>query len=323
MRSGDQANVPSAFIKNVVPRKTRSLTVADNIVKEQTADVEDTYAERGQKLKGLEVEDPVVQSLLDLRKGSKASRLESMKQMKQAIAGEGSSIAHNKYYEFENILATDSDATQDSSRSDVDEEKDVKLMILTILIWIYQKMNSKEMMMMQDMECSCIMLNETPANNLTDFMSHPVYTDAQTTSTVIYLEGNPELTSYISGASEVPLGTHVDVQATNILLQEMFPDETAHHNSFPPAITASYPTTKTQDISLQAKAKKLMQKSKKNIRKINFKWAVTQKFKKYDQKLEALTSINVSEAIDKAVHAKVLTKMKKLIPTHVPKVLAN
>ncbi|GJS51943.1 hypothetical protein Tco_0625305 [Tanacetum coccineum] len=43
----------------------------------------------------------------------------------------------------------------------------------------------------------------------------------------------------------------------------------------------------------------------------------------YDQKLEALTSINVYKAIDKAVHAKVMTKMKKLTPTHVLKVLAN
>nr|GEV86107.1 hypothetical protein [Tanacetum cinerariifolium] len=35
MRSGDQEeNVPSAFKKNFVPRKTRSLTIADNIVEE-------------------------------------------------------------------------------------------------------------------------------------------------------------------------------------------------------------------------------------------------------------------------------------------------
>nr|GEY95971.1 putative mitochondrial protein [Tanacetum cinerariifolium] len=41
------------------------------------------------------------------------------------------------------------------------------------------------------------------------------------------------------------------------------------------------------------------------------------------QKLEALTSINVSKANDKTVHATILTEMKKLIPTHVSKVLAN
>nr|GEU53976.1 hypothetical protein [Tanacetum cinerariifolium] len=41
------------------------------------------------------------------------------------------------------------------------------------------------------------------------------------------------------------------------------------------------------------------------------------------RKLEALTSINVSKANDKTVHATIMTEMKKLIPTHVSKVLAN
>nr|GFA78694.1 hypothetical protein [Tanacetum cinerariifolium] len=46
------------------------------------------------------------------------------------------------------------------------------------------------------------LLDELPSNELMDFMSHPVYTDAQTTSVMHNPEGNPELTSYISGASE-------------------------------------------------------------------------------------------------------------------------
>ncbi|GJS99466.1 hypothetical protein Tco_0820636 [Tanacetum coccineum] len=50
-----------------------------------------------------------------MRLGSKASRLESLKQAKQEVVGEGSSDAHNKFYEFKNISATDSEATQDSS----------------------------------------------------------------------------------------------------------------------------------------------------------------------------------------------------------------
>ncbi|GJR64965.1 hypothetical protein Tco_0011030 [Tanacetum coccineum] len=83
--------------------------------------------------------------------------------------------------------------------------------------------------------------------------------------------GNPELTSYISCASEVPLGTHVDVQATNFLLQEMFSDENAHHIPSLPANKIPYTTTTPQPNSLQTKAKKLMQKAKKNMRKINFK----------------------------------------------------
>ncbi|GKG05662.1 hypothetical protein Tco_0325748, partial [Tanacetum coccineum] len=40
-------------------------------------------------------------------------------------------------------------------------------------------------------------------------------------------------------------------------------------------------------------------------------------------KLEALSLINVSEAIDEAVQANVLTEMKKQLPTHVPKAIAT
>nr|GEW32296.1 hypothetical protein [Tanacetum cinerariifolium] len=103
----------------------------------------------------------------------------------------------------------------------------------------------------------------------------------------------------------------------------MFPNEAAHHNSSLPANTKHYLTTNPQHNSLQVKAKKLMQKAKKNMRKINLKKVAAQKFKEYDQKLEALTSINVSEVINKAFHVKVLTKLKKLLPTHVPKAVAN
>ncbi|GKE05990.1 hypothetical protein Tco_1398008 [Tanacetum coccineum] len=118
-------------------------------------------------------------------------------------------------------------------------------------------------------------------------MSHLVYTDAQTTSVVHNPEGNPKLTSYIPGASEVQLGTHVDVLAIKTLMQEMFPYENAHHIPSLPGKKIPYPTTTPQPNSLQAKAKKLMQKVKKNMRKINFKKAVAQKFREYDQKLEA------------------------------------
>ncbi|GKD07202.1 hypothetical protein Tco_1186887 [Tanacetum coccineum] len=63
----------------------------------------------------------------------------------------------------------------------------------------------------------------------------------------------------------------MDVQATNIVLQEMFLDEAAHHISSPPAIQNTF----------------------------------------------------LSKIPNQVVHAKVLTEMKKLLPTHVPKVLAN
>ncbi|GJV12011.1 hypothetical protein Tco_1353552 [Tanacetum coccineum] len=116
------------------------------------------------------------------------------------------------------------------------------------------------------------------------------YTDAHTTSAVANLEGNPK---------------------------EMFPDNADHQVSSPLETTTHDIVTNSQQNTLQAKAKKLMAKAKHNIHKISFKKAVEQKFKEYDQKLEALTSINVSEAIEDAVQAKVLTEMKKQLPTYV------
>ncbi|GJX67753.1 hypothetical protein Tco_0303480 [Tanacetum coccineum] len=62
---------------------------------------------------------------------------------------------------------------------------------------------------------------------------------------------------------------------------------------------------------------------KQNKRKSIFKHAVEQKFKGYDQKLEALTSINVPEIIKEVVQAKVLTEMKKQLPTCVPTAIAK
>ncbi|GJR42841.1 hypothetical protein Tco_1310944 [Tanacetum coccineum] len=124
-------------------------------------------------------------------------------------------------------------------------------------------------------------MNETPANELTDFVSNPVYTDAQTTS---------------ANAYHIP-----SLQAKKI----------------------PYNATTPQPSSLQAKAKKLMQKAKKNMRKIKLKKAVVQKFREYDQKLEALINFNVSEAFEKVFQARVLTEIKKLLPTHILKAHAN
>ncbi|GJZ81260.1 hypothetical protein Tco_0646254 [Tanacetum coccineum] len=262
MYYGDQvASVPNKLKKDVVPRKTRSLTIAEELVI------------------GPAVEDPSVQSLLDLRNGSKASRLESLRQKKQPDAGEGSSAAHNKYYDSSD---TNNDATLYTSSSDESEESE----------------NETDDTDEPDMD----LFNDNPnrdddAAGLAQDLP-PVYIDAQTTLVVHNPEGNPELTSYIS-------------------------DENAHQLSSPPVIKTPYPTTTPQPNSLQAKAKKLMQKAKKNMRKINFKKAVAKKFREYDQKLEALTNFNVSESFEKAVQAKVLTEIKKLLPTHIPNAIAN
>ncbi|GJW40249.1 hypothetical protein Tco_0066094 [Tanacetum coccineum] len=66
-----------------------------------------------------------------------------------------------------------------------------------------------------------------------------------------------------------------------------------------------------------------MQMTKKNIRKINFKKAVAQKSRVYDQKLEALINFTVSKAFEKVIQAKFLTEIKKLLLTHIPTVVAN
>ncbi|GKD76850.1 hypothetical protein Tco_1339471 [Tanacetum coccineum] len=229
-------NVPNKPKKDVVLRKTRSLTIA-----EETIVV-------GQKLKGPAVDDPAVQSLLDLQKGSKARKLESLNL--------------DKIEESENEIDDANESDMDLSDDNPDRDDDA-----------------------------------TGANS----------------------EGNPELTSYISGASKVPLGTHGDVLETKTLLQEIFSDENAHHKPSLALKKISYNATTPQPSSLQAKAKKQMQKAKQNMREINFKKAVIQKFREYDQKLEALTNFNVSEAFEKTVQAKVLTEMKKLLPTHIPK----
>nr|GEV70490.1 hypothetical protein [Tanacetum cinerariifolium] len=212
--------------KDDMPRKTRSLTVAEETIAVELAksisideqrtqqrqrsqltidrqienDVAYTYTEWGQK-------HPAVQSLLDLRKGSKANRLESLRQKKQLVTGEGSNTSEESAKESNDADDSNIDLTDDEPKGDDDTAT-------------YEDL-----------------LDETPVNELTDLMSNPVYTDAHTTSMVHNPKRNPEV----------------------------------------------------------------MQKAKKNMRKINFKKAVAQKFKEYDQKLEALTNFNVSEAFKRAV----------------------
>ncbi|GJS46824.1 hypothetical protein Tco_0596945 [Tanacetum coccineum] len=252
---------------------------------------------------GIEIPNAVISDAikkkagLDLRKESKSSRLESLRQKKKLVTGEGSSVAHNKYYSSSD---TASDATLHSScldkskesanKTNDTDESDMDLSddnphgddaAVRYGVFMHNKSNATPnstylglTVTSSSLDFIQTLLDKTLENELMDFISHLVYTDAQTTSVVHNLEGNPELTSYISGASKVPLGIHVDVLATKTLMQEMFPDENAYHISSPPAKKIPYHTTTPQPSSIQAKAKKLMQKAKKNMRKINFKKAV-------------------------------------------------
>nr|GEU87126.1 hypothetical protein [Tanacetum cinerariifolium] len=278
------------------------------------------YNEWGQKLKGTAVEDLAIQSLLDLQKRSKASRLESLRQKKQPVEREGSSATHNKYYPSSDITSdtTLHSSSLDKSEKSANETNDAKESnmdlsddnphgdddTLRYRVFMHNKSTTTPNSTYHGLTVTSFsldfiqtLLDETCENELTDFMSYLVYTDAHRTSVVHNLKRNPELTSYISGAFEVPLDTHVDVLATKTLMQKMFPDENAHHIPSLPGKKIPYPTTTPQPNSLQAKVKKLMQNPKKNMRKINFKKI--------------------------AVQAKVLTEIKKLLPTHIPNAIAN
>ncbi|GKC49721.1 hypothetical protein Tco_1072466 [Tanacetum coccineum] len=120
MRLGDQeANVPSAFNKNVMLRKTRSLIVADNIVQEpivvalaKSISIEEQRYQQREIMTQLRLDRQIDKDVED-----------TYAEIKQVVGGEGSSATYNKYYEFEDISATDSEATRDFSCSDTDEEK--------------------------------------------------------------------------------------------------------------------------------------------------------------------------------------------------------
>ncbi|GJW64034.1 hypothetical protein Tco_0115918 [Tanacetum coccineum] len=273
-----EVNVSSKPKQIVVLRKKRTITVADNIVEQETMavelaksvsieeqrlqqreimtrlkiekqvgkDVDKGYAaKRGLKLKGVATEDPAVQSLLALRKGSKESKLKHVRKEMQAGRREGKD---------------DDDAAG-----------------FGVFMYNKSKALPKFTPISPIITCSSMedfknLLNNPPKQESTDLLS----------------------------ASEVPFGTNIDVQATDFVLQEMFED-TADHQKL-----------------IQAKAKKLMEKAKHNKLCSNFKKEVELNFKEYDQKMEDLSSTNVPKAIEESIQVKVLTKMKKQLPKHVP-----
>nr|GEY43259.1 hypothetical protein [Tanacetum cinerariifolium] len=228
---GDQvANVPNKLKKDFVPRKTRSLTIAKEAVVGELVNSINMYNEWGHKLKGPAVDDLTVQSLLDLRKGSKVRRLKSLRQKKQPLAGEGSNAPQNTYYSSIDIdsvatlyyasLDKSENETDDAGKSDKDLSNDnpyrdeddarhevfmhTKSTTTPNSTYLSLTVTSSLLDFIQTL------LDETPVNELMNFMNHSVYIDAQTTSVVHKLEGNRELTSYISGASEVPLDIDKD-----------------------------------------------------------------------------------------------------------------
>nr|GEU37682.1 hypothetical protein [Tanacetum cinerariifolium] len=111
LQANDQvAIVSNKLKKDVMPRKTRSLTIAEELLV-------DMYDKWGHKLKGTAIEDPAIQSLLDLQKGSKANRLESLRQKKQPVEREGLSKSANETNDAEE---SNMDLSDDNPHGDDD-----------------------------------------------------------------------------------------------------------------------------------------------------------------------------------------------------------
>ncbi|GKC09788.1 hypothetical protein Tco_1001398, partial [Tanacetum coccineum] len=221
MRSGNhEVNVPSAFKKNVVPRKQRSKTIVDNIVPQEdlavelvkSVSIEEQRLQQHDIMTQLTIERQVEKDVEDMYVAERGLKLKD---------SSCSNINDEKDIEIDDSDESDMDLSDDEPKGDDDATGFGNLLI------------------------------EPLVHELMNLMSNPVYTDAHTTSAVANPEGNPEVTSYISGASEVPFNTNVGLQATILVLQEIK--------------------------------------------------AVAQKFKEYDQKMEALSSIKVSEANEEII----------------------
>ncbi|GJV48521.1 hypothetical protein Tco_1438733 [Tanacetum coccineum] len=303
-----EVNVSNKPKKAFVPRKPRTITVAENIVEQEAVavklvksvsieeqrlqqrqimtqltiekqvkkDIDDGAAERGLKLKGATPEDPAVQSLIALRKG-----------YKESIRKHDDDDDDNEDSDMD-ISEIGSDKGDDDAAG--------------FGVFVYNKSQELPKFIPFSPIVTCSSMKD-----YTNLLNDP---------------SEQELTDLLS-ASKVPLGTNVDVQATEFVLHEMIADDVDHHISSPPVTTTHDLVTNPQQSSIQEKAKKLMAKTKQKKRKSIFKQEVEQNFKEYDQKLEALSSINVPKAMEEAVQAKVLTEKKKQLHTHVPSAIAK
>nr|GEU51694.1 hypothetical protein [Tanacetum cinerariifolium] len=114
--------VPDAMISDAITKRAGYKYYMAKKVESEKAKIIDKPEEQhvsSNKYGRGKVEDPAVHLLLDLRKGLKASRLESLRQKKQPVTGKGSSAAHNKYYSSSD---TASDSTLYSSSSNESKE---------------------------------------------------------------------------------------------------------------------------------------------------------------------------------------------------------
>ncbi|GJZ93376.1 hypothetical protein Tco_0665441 [Tanacetum coccineum] len=201
---GDQvANIPNKLKKDVVPRKTRSLTITEETVVGKLANSISIQEPRSQQRQRIQLTIDILtdEAVADMYNEYSASD-----------ATLYSSSSNKSANETDDADESDMDLSHDNPQEDDDDARygvfmHNKSTATPNSTYLSLTVTSSSLDFIQTL------LDETPANELTNFMSHQVYTNAQTTSVVYNPEGNPELTSYTSGASEVPLAFENAVQA--------------------------------------------------------------------------------------------------------------
>nr|GEV32236.1 ribonuclease H-like domain-containing protein [Tanacetum cinerariifolium] len=176
----NEANVPKLFKKNDVPRKTRSLTVAEETITYELAksvSIKEPHTQQ-QRMSQLRIDSQIDDDV--------AITLKSLKQKNQPVEGEGSSATHTKYYDN---LETDSYAIlystcSDMSKKSANETDDADGSNIDL--------TDDNLVRDDDVAWYGTLLDETLVNELTDLMSHLVYTNAQTTSVEHNPKGNPK-----------------------------------------------------------------------------------------------------------------------------------
>ncbi|GJX48143.1 hypothetical protein Tco_0273333 [Tanacetum coccineum] len=127
----------------------------------------------------------------------------------------------------------------------------------------------------------------------------------------------PEVTSYISGASEVPLGTNVDFEAPCSVLQVHDAIPTDQVISSPPTTTTYNPTKNPQ----QKHTKQLIAKARK--RKKDSTKAILQKLVEHEKRLNDLSKTNVAKVIKESVQANMINEVKNKLPKLEPDIVSD
>ncbi|GJS53632.1 hypothetical protein Tco_0626994 [Tanacetum coccineum] len=171
VESDNEANVPKMFKKDVVPRKTRSLTIAKETIEVELA-------------KSISINEQRTQQ-------RQRSQLTIDRQIDNDVAYTYAEHIKGKCYGTDDADNSDMDLSDDN----LDEDDDAagfrvfmynKSIEMPKSTYLSLTISSSSLDFIQNL------LDETPVNELTDLISNPVYTDTHTTSIVHNPEGNPE-----------------------------------------------------------------------------------------------------------------------------------